>query len=110
MKAREASARFLTQYGVEPGGGGGVIQRKFEYDTEKDIRAVAKGGGGIGGAAVPQDLNKPTIWKIRSGHSASGHSFVKFNLTDGHFVLKTTVYIFVWSLFRLFRLRCLIHD
>ena len=43
MKAREASARFLTQYGVESGGGG-VIQTKFEYDTENDIRAVAKGG------------------------------------------------------------------
>ena len=33
IKAREASARFLTQYGVEPG----VIQTIFEeYDTEND--------------------------------------------------------------------------
>ena len=38
IKAREASARCLTQYGVEPGGGGGVIQTIFEeYDTENDI-------------------------------------------------------------------------
>ena len=39
IKAREASARFLTQYGVEPGGGGGgVIQTIFEeYNTENDI-------------------------------------------------------------------------
>ena len=40
IKAREASARFLTQYGVEPGGGGGdgVIQTIFqECDTENDI-------------------------------------------------------------------------
>ena len=37
IKARKASARFLTQYGVEPGGGG-VIQTIFEeYDTENDI-------------------------------------------------------------------------
>ena len=37
IKAREASARFLTQYGVEPGGGG-VIQTIFEeYNTENDI-------------------------------------------------------------------------
>ena len=36
IKARETSARFLTQYGVEPGGG--VIQTIFEeYNTENDI-------------------------------------------------------------------------
>ena len=36
IKAREASARFLTQYDVEPGGGW-VIQTIFEeYDTEND--------------------------------------------------------------------------
>ena len=37
ITAREASARFLTQYGVEAGGGG-VIQTIFEeYNTENDI-------------------------------------------------------------------------
>ena len=36
IKATEASARFLTQYGVEPGGG--VIQTIYEeYNTENDI-------------------------------------------------------------------------
>ena len=36
IKAREASARLLTQYSVEPGGG--VIQTIFEeYNTENDI-------------------------------------------------------------------------
>ena len=39
ITARLASARFLTQYSVEPGGGGGgVIQTIFEeYNTENDI-------------------------------------------------------------------------